>query len=77
MITHYAGFEITALHAAFNAVHNAKNWKLPIDAVVSAEALAITLVAIPFMVGGACTVTATKEGTFRVQNAGYYDNIGA
>jgi hypothetical protein len=76
-IDSFCGYPIADLHAAFSAVCNQDNWKYPIDASVPADKLAITLVAIPFMCGGQCTVTPDADGTFHVANAGYYANIGA
>jgi len=64
------------LNDAFIKVQNAEHWKLPICAWVEPEALAVTVEAIVFYVGGSVQVEVAS-GKFRVTSPGYYANIGA
>jgi hypothetical protein len=66
-----------AYEAAFRAVQNTENWKNPIDAVVAADKLAITVEAIAWFAGSATTVTPLPDGTFKVTAPGYYRSVGA
>lgn len=75
----------TELRAAFEAVQNPSDWKAAIDAVVTADKLAITIAAIDFIAGTPVNVSQPMGGmekletgkygirydTFRVQSIGY------
>lgn len=71
------GFEKAELDEVFNALHDPANWKMPVDRIVAADRLAISCAALALHVGGKTKVVPLDDGTFRVENAGYYCNIGA
>lgn len=66
------------LRPVFHAVQNETNWKNPIDAFVSADRLAETVIAIEFFTGGKTTVSYDGgREAFHVTSPGYYAIIGA
>ena len=80
------GYKKSELDAAFSAVANAENWKLPVDAKIKADDLSVTAAAIAFHTGAFPTVEShgewlNAEGKLiwlvRVTAPGYYETIGA
>jgi hypothetical protein len=74
----FGGYTREQLSAAFNLVKNPENWKLPVDAVISAG-VSTDLVssAIAFFAGCPAEFQPAPEGGFRVTAAGYYACIGS
>lgn len=74
------GFTREQLDAAFNLIKPEKGWKFPIDAQISRETDAETLVAInasiDFYVGGQAKFIVHAD-YIRVTAPGYYNLIGA
>jgi len=64
---------------AFKKVHNSKNWKLPINAIVPLNVIEVEIMkqAIPFFVGSEPKVSYVGGGKYRIEAAGYYVSIGA
>jgi len=74
------------LNAAFSAVANKENWKMPINAVVSlnSETMAVMREAVIFFTGSVpkfkaigATTNKNGAGNYKVTAKGYYLTIGA
>ena len=74
----YSSEQVIAMSEAFDLVKDEKNWKMPIDAVVPADAdIALIEDAVVFYAGCLPDVTEQPDGTFRVTAPGYYMSIGS
>ena len=65
---------------AFNEVASKKNWKLPIDKIVSEiepERAGFIAAAVGFFTGDPADVAAVGPSTFRFRAPGYYATVGA
>lgn len=65
------------LHAAFDLVKDAKNWKNPINAVIDAKDQDAVSQAVIYFTGSVPGFTPMKNGKVRVRSVGYYVAIGA
>ena len=74
----YNGHTDTELHAAFDKVKNADNWKDEIDAVIDEAEWGIVNDAVIYFTGGMLDIVERLDGgRVRVWSAGYYVHIGA
>jgi hypothetical protein len=73
----FRGFDVEALRAAFSKVQNRDGWKLPIRVMVPAAQAELYVAAIDFMVGGPTVKISRGTHFVRLENRGYYVNIGA
>lgn len=65
-------FMQSELSAAFDRIANIQHWKGPIDAVIDADQLLVSQVAVQFYTATELTVTGSPEmGKLRVQSIGY------
>lgn len=72
------GYTETQLRAAFDKVKNKRNWKNPINKVISAdEDQRAISAAISWFCGSPCEFETLKSGQVRVTAAGYYACIGS
>lgn len=81
-ITTHNGYEISDLREIFSEVQNPENWKYSIKACVAESMVDRYVTAIEFFVGGPTKVTRLHRGAlvpdlFKLENQGYYFNIGA
>jgi hypothetical protein len=78
--TVHEGFTIRELHAAFDLVKDADNWKNRINETARLETereIKAVEVAVTFFTGSVATVTPLGADTFRIRAAGYYATVGA
>lgn len=75
--TFHEGFLIRDLRAAFDAVANRENWKMPIGAAIKAEDREVTAKGIEFFTGSKATFESLPNGKLLVSAEGYYRAVGA
>ncbi len=73
----FRGYARKQLHAAFDAVKDKKNWKMPIVATITEDKVDVTDAAISFFAGGGVETATLKNGKIRIVAPGYYALIGA
>lgn len=74
----YSSEQVIAMSEAFDLVKDEKNWKMPIDASVPADAdIALIEDAVAFYTGGLPVCVRLADGTWRVTAPGYYMSIGS
>lgn len=65
------GFTRAELKEAFDLAMKFRDWKGPINVIIPASGLAVTVAAIGFYTGTSAAVRVSKGGGFRVRSAGY------
>ncbi len=78
----HAGHTREELSNAFDAVKDSKNWKRPIDGIVSRRNFGVTAAAVAFFAGSALEIVDEDwpeggERMLRVWARGYFADIGA
>lgn len=72
------GYSQEELEAAFSLVRPILNWKLPISAVIPADAdLELIEFAIGYFAGSPAIFSKRHDGQILVEAAGYYASVGA
>jgi hypothetical protein len=73
----FKGYTQGQLHAAFSAIQDKTNWKMPIRAHIKPEDQAIVDAAIIYFAGGGAEFHKVHDNLMVVEAPGYYNVIGA